>query len=137
DDTLHRRETLELVRAYYRITDPAMRKRVSDLIKAMTPPEYAARRAGAQPVAALFGQQQLRRLRLRLDLAPQPVDMRLQRVRRHRAGIAPDLTQQFRARHRPPARAVQVEQNGRLLLGQADPPAAEGEHEFRCRMEGV
>ncbi len=39
DDTLHRRETLELVRAYYRITDPAMRKRVSDLIKAMTPPE--------------------------------------------------------------------------------------------------
>src|SRR3954454_6552094 len=28
DDTLHRRETLELVRAYYRITDPSVRKRV-------------------------------------------------------------------------------------------------------------
>src|SRR3954464_6209480 len=32
DDTLSRRETLELVRAYYRITDPAIRKRVFDLI---------------------------------------------------------------------------------------------------------
>jgi transcriptional regulator with XRE-family HTH domain len=37
DDTLHRRETLELVRAYYRIQDPAVRRRVFDLIKAMTP----------------------------------------------------------------------------------------------------
>jgi transcriptional regulator with XRE-family HTH domain len=35
DDTLSRRETLELVRAYYRITDPAVRKRVFDLIKSM------------------------------------------------------------------------------------------------------
>ena len=39
DDTLHRRETLELVRAYYRISDPSVRKRVFDLIKAMTPTE--------------------------------------------------------------------------------------------------
>ena len=39
DDALHRRETLELVRAYYRITDPAVRKRVFDLIKSLTPPE--------------------------------------------------------------------------------------------------
>ena len=39
DDTLHRRETLELVRAYSRITDPAVRKRVFDLIKSLTPPE--------------------------------------------------------------------------------------------------
>jgi transcriptional regulator with XRE-family HTH domain len=37
DDTLNRRETLELVRAYYRITDPAIRKRVFDLIKSMGP----------------------------------------------------------------------------------------------------
>ena len=35
DDTLSRRETLELVRAYYRITDPSIRKRVFDLIKSM------------------------------------------------------------------------------------------------------
>ncbi|MBX6746490.1 MAG: helix-turn-helix transcriptional regulator [Acetobacteraceae bacterium] len=37
DDTLHRRETLELVRAYYRITDPSVRKRVFELIKSLTP----------------------------------------------------------------------------------------------------
>ena len=37
EDTLHRRETLELVRAYYRITDPAVRKRVFELIKSLTP----------------------------------------------------------------------------------------------------
>jgi transcriptional regulator with XRE-family HTH domain len=39
DDTLHRRETLELVRAYYRITDASVRKRVFDLIKSLTPSE--------------------------------------------------------------------------------------------------
>ena len=39
DDTLHRRETLELVRAYYRITDPAVRKRVFELVKSLTPTE--------------------------------------------------------------------------------------------------
>ncbi len=39
DDTMNRRETLELVRAYYRITDPAVRKRVFDLIKSLTPDE--------------------------------------------------------------------------------------------------
>jgi transcriptional regulator with XRE-family HTH domain len=35
DDTLNRRETLELVRAYYRITDPSVRKHVFDLIKSL------------------------------------------------------------------------------------------------------
>jgi len=39
DDTLNRRETLELVRSYYRIADPALRKRVADLIKSMGPPD--------------------------------------------------------------------------------------------------
>lgn len=39
DDTMNRRETLELVRAYYRITDTAVRKRVFDLIKSMGPVE--------------------------------------------------------------------------------------------------
>jgi transcriptional regulator with XRE-family HTH domain len=39
DDALHRRETLELVRAYYRITDPSVRKRVFDLIKTLAPTE--------------------------------------------------------------------------------------------------
>jgi transcriptional regulator with XRE-family HTH domain len=39
DDTMSRRETLELVRAYYRIQDASVRKRVFDLIKSMGPPE--------------------------------------------------------------------------------------------------
>jgi transcriptional regulator with XRE-family HTH domain len=39
DDSMNRRETLELVRAYYRITDPSVRKRVFDLIKSMGPVE--------------------------------------------------------------------------------------------------
>ena len=39
DDTLNQRETLELVRAYYRITDPSVRKRVFELIKSMGPVE--------------------------------------------------------------------------------------------------
>lgn len=39
DDTMNRRETLELVRAYYRISDPSLRKRVFDLIKSMGPSE--------------------------------------------------------------------------------------------------
>ena len=42
DDPLAKRETLELVRAYYRITDAAVRKRVFDLIKSMGPTEIPA-----------------------------------------------------------------------------------------------
>jgi transcriptional regulator with XRE-family HTH domain len=34
-DVLIRRETLELVQAYYRIADPALRKRMLDLIRSM------------------------------------------------------------------------------------------------------
>lgn len=34
-DQLSRRETLELVRAYYRITDPAVRKKLFEMVKAM------------------------------------------------------------------------------------------------------
>ena len=37
DELLHRRETLELVRAYYRISDPNQRKTVFALIKSMAP----------------------------------------------------------------------------------------------------
>ena len=42
DDTLNRRETLELVRAYYRISEPSVRKRVFELIKSMGPTETTA-----------------------------------------------------------------------------------------------
>jgi transcriptional regulator with XRE-family HTH domain len=34
-DTLAKRETLELVRAYYRITDPRVRKKLFDLVKGL------------------------------------------------------------------------------------------------------
>ena len=37
DESVNRRETAELVRAYYRITDSSQRKRVFDLIKSMGP----------------------------------------------------------------------------------------------------
>ena len=39
DVTANSRETLELVSAYYRITDPSVRKNVIELIMAMGPPE--------------------------------------------------------------------------------------------------
>ena len=39
EDASQRRETLELVRAYYRIGDQAQRKRVLELIKSMGPAE--------------------------------------------------------------------------------------------------
>jgi transcriptional regulator with XRE-family HTH domain len=34
-DELTKRETLELVRAYYKITDPAVRKAISDMVRSM------------------------------------------------------------------------------------------------------
>ncbi len=39
DSQLTKRETLELVRTYYRIIDPAMRKRIFDLMKSLAPPD--------------------------------------------------------------------------------------------------
>ncbi len=38
DDVMVKRETLELVRAYYRITDPETRKRLRELVKAIVEP---------------------------------------------------------------------------------------------------
>ena len=35
-DNLSKRETLELVRAYYRINDPIMRKKVFDMVKSIS-----------------------------------------------------------------------------------------------------
>jgi hypothetical protein len=36
---MSRRETLALVRVYYRVADPSLRKKVFDLIKSMGPAE--------------------------------------------------------------------------------------------------
>ena len=41
DDQMARRETLELVRAYYRIADPRLRRRLYDLVKAIGRPSPA------------------------------------------------------------------------------------------------
>ena len=38
DEVMNKRETLELVRAYYRIADPTVRKRMFELIKSMGAP---------------------------------------------------------------------------------------------------
>ena len=38
DDSLNRRETLELARAYYRITDPKVRKQLFELTKSLSGP---------------------------------------------------------------------------------------------------
>ena len=38
DEVMNKRETLELVRAYYRINDPTVRKRMFELIKSMGAP---------------------------------------------------------------------------------------------------
>ncbi|MDP6803937.1 MAG: helix-turn-helix transcriptional regulator [Rhodospirillales bacterium] len=38
DDSLNRRETLELARAYYRITDPKVRKQLFELTKSLSRP---------------------------------------------------------------------------------------------------
>ena len=43
EDPMTRRETTELVRAYYRISDPAMRRRIFELAKAL------ARLSGGEP----------------------------------------------------------------------------------------
>jgi transcriptional regulator with XRE-family HTH domain len=39
DENMNKRETLELVRAYYRINEAGVRKRVFDLIKSLAPTE--------------------------------------------------------------------------------------------------
>jgi hypothetical protein len=39
EDLLQRRETLDLVRAFYKITDPKQRRKVLELIKAMSTAE--------------------------------------------------------------------------------------------------
>lgn len=37
ESVMNRRETIDLLRAYYRISDPAVRKRVFDLIRSLAP----------------------------------------------------------------------------------------------------
>jgi transcriptional regulator with XRE-family HTH domain len=48
-EAMSRRETLELVRAYYRITDAAVRKRVFELVKSIAGPSPDRKRRGRPP----------------------------------------------------------------------------------------
>jgi transcriptional regulator with XRE-family HTH domain len=48
-EAMSRRETLELVRAYYRIPDAAVRKRVFELVKAVAGPAPERKRRGRPP----------------------------------------------------------------------------------------
>jgi transcriptional regulator with XRE-family HTH domain len=45
-DPMSKRETLELVRAYYKITEPAVRKRLFELVKAVAGPAPSAEEEG-------------------------------------------------------------------------------------------
>ncbi len=51
-DPMTKRETLELVRAYYRISDPQVRKRVFELAKALASASEASKLAQAEAVAS-------------------------------------------------------------------------------------
>jgi len=53
DDPMGRRETLELVRAYYRITDPTVRRKVYDLTKALAAFGAAAHLEGESSPSAV------------------------------------------------------------------------------------
>jgi len=48
-EAMSRRETMELVRAYYRIADPLVRRRVADLVKSIAGPIPGAKRRGRPP----------------------------------------------------------------------------------------
>lgn len=48
-EAMSRRETMELVRAYYRISDPTVRRRVADLVKSIAGPIPGAKRRGRPP----------------------------------------------------------------------------------------
>jgi transcriptional regulator with XRE-family HTH domain len=48
-EAMSRRETIELVRAYYRIQDPLVRRRVAELIKTIAGPMPNQKRRGRPP----------------------------------------------------------------------------------------
>jgi transcriptional regulator with XRE-family HTH domain len=48
-EAMSRRETIELVRAYYRITDPLVRRRVGELVKSIAGPMPNQKRRGRPP----------------------------------------------------------------------------------------
>src|SRR5690606_22883570 len=93
-----------------------------------TPPEIQPPRtaisngnaSSLQPIPAALRQQQARIRRIRLDLLAQAIDVRLQRVRGDVGVVAPHLRQQLLAPDRFAARAIEILQDIRFLLGETD-----------------
>src|SRR5215216_1452408 len=73
-----------------------------------------------QLVAAGVGDKDRRVGRIALDLLPQAVNVRLERMCGHAGIVAPDFLQQDLARDRALAGAVQITQDCRLFLGEPD-----------------
>src|SRR3569833_274331 len=85
---------------------------------------YPARRSCSslwhQLVAAGIGNQDRRAAGVLLDLLPQTVDMRFERVGGHAGIVAPDLLEQGLARHRFLPGAIEKAKDRGFLLGQPD-----------------
>src|SRR4029077_7222101 len=108
------------------------------LTKAKSSSMFMALRSRHQLVATGLGDQDGGRGGVLLDLLPQPVDVRFQRVRRPSRIVAPDLLQQRLPRHRPLAGAVEIAQDRGLLLGEPDQLVAVGvKEQLRAWPEGV
>src|ERR1700728_246247 len=71
------------------------------------------------------------------DLLPKPINVGLERVRRHARIVAPNLLEQRFTRHRPLAGPVEITQDRRLLLGETDLVALGVEQELRTRPERI
>ncbi len=62
-DLLSKRETVELIRAYYRVTDPGLRKRVLDLLEAAGTPSRAQGKQLGRPRVGRMIETRIRKLR--------------------------------------------------------------------------
>src|SRR5262249_44499207 len=90
-----------------------------------------------QLITARFGDQDGRAGGVFLDLLPQPVDVRLEGVRRHAGIVPPNFLQQRLARYRALAGAIKVSQNGSLLFGETHLIALGVEQNLRAWPERV
>src|SRR5262249_30780396 len=90
-----------------------------------------------QRVTARFGNEDGRAGSVPLDLLPQPIDVRLERVGGDAGVIAPDLLQQGLARNRTLAGAIEISQDRGLLLREPHLVALGIEQNLRARAERV
>src|SRR5262249_12911246 len=90
-----------------------------------------------QLVTTGFGYQDGRIGRIALNLLAQPINMGFERVRRDSRVVAPHFLQQDFARYRPLPGAVEIAQDGRLLLGQPHLVALGIDEKLRARPERV